>query len=73
MFLAFFPSLLVAPGLISSSLSGKNGQELAVPLSEILPPGSWQLISDFLVRVEKSTLGSGCFSAGLGPCSSVHR
>src|ERR1700745_3024089 len=52
MFLAFFPSLLVALGLISSSLSGKNGQELAVRLSEILPPGSWQLISDFLVRRE---------------------
>jgi len=52
MFLAFFPSLLVALGLISSSLSGKNGQDLAVRLSEILPPGSWPLISDFLLRQE---------------------
>lgn len=52
MFLAFFPSLLIALGLMSSSLSGKNGQELAVRLSAILPPGSWQLISDFLVRQE---------------------
>ena len=52
MFLAFFPSLLVVLGLMSSSLSGKNGQELAVRLSVILPPGSWQLISDFLLRRE---------------------
>src|SRR5690348_13173422 len=52
MFLAFFPSLLVALGLLSSSLSGKNGQDLAVRLSQILPPGSWPLISDFLLRQE---------------------
>ena len=52
MFLAFFPSLLVVLGLMSSSLSGKSGQELAVRLSVILPPGSWQLISDFLLRRE---------------------
>ena len=52
MFLAFFPSLLVVLGLMSSSLSGNKGQELAVRLSVILPPGSWQLISDFLLRRE---------------------
>ena len=52
MFLAFFPSLLVALGLMSSSLRGKSGQELVVRLSGILPPGSWQLVSDFLVRRE---------------------
>lgn len=52
MFLAFFPSLLVALGLMSSSLTGKNGQELVARLSAILPPGSWQLVSDFLVRRE---------------------
>lgn len=52
MFLAFFPSLLVALGLMSRSLTGKNGQELAVRLSGILPPGGWQLISDFLLRRE---------------------
>jgi membrane protein len=51
-FLAFFPSLLVALGLMSRSLTGKNGQELAVRLSAILPPGGWQLISDFLLRRE---------------------
>ena len=52
MFPAFFPSLLVVLGLMSSSLRGKNGQELAARLSVILPPGSWQLISDFLLRRE---------------------
>jgi membrane protein len=52
MFLAFFPILLVALGLVSSSLRGKSGQELAVRLSEILPPGSWQLVSEFLLRPE---------------------
>jgi membrane protein len=52
MFLAFFPILLVALGLMSSSLRGKSGQELGVRLSAILPPGSWQLVSEFLVRRE---------------------
>jgi len=52
MFLAFFPILLVALGLVSSSLRGKSGQELAVRLSKILPPGSWQLVSEFLLRPE---------------------
>jgi membrane protein len=50
MFLAFFSILLVALGLMSSSLSGKTGPELVVRLSAILPPGSWQLVSEFLVR-----------------------
>src|SRR5690348_8137039 len=52
MFLAFFPSLLVALGLMSSSLRGKSGQELVARLSAILPPGSWPLASEFLVRQE---------------------
>jgi membrane protein len=52
MFLAFFPILLVALGLMSNSLRGKSGQELVVRLSAILPPGSWQLVSEFLVRRE---------------------
>ena len=37
MLLALFPILLVALGLVSSSLRGKSGQELAVRLSESLP------------------------------------
>src|SRR5579864_6532954 len=52
MFLAFFSSLLVVLGLMSSSLRGKGGPDLAVRLSTILPPGSWQLVSDFLLRRE---------------------
>jgi uncharacterized BrkB/YihY/UPF0761 family membrane protein len=52
MFLALFPILLVALGLVSSSLRGKSGQELAVRLSESLPPGSWQLVSELLSQRE---------------------
>lgn len=50
MFLAFFPILLVALGLVSSFLVGESGQEVAARLSAILPPGSWQLVSEFLLR-----------------------
>jgi membrane protein len=50
MFLVFFPSLLVALGVMNRFLHGKNGQDLAARLSAILPPGSWQLISDFVLR-----------------------
>jgi membrane protein len=52
MFLAFFSSLLAVLGLMSNSLRGRSGRELAVRLSSILPPGSWQLVSDFLLRRE---------------------
>jgi membrane protein len=45
MFLAFFPILLVALGLMSSFLGEESGQEIAARLSAILPPGSWQLVS----------------------------
>ncbi|MBZ5521253.1 MAG: hypothetical protein LAP21_03245 [Acidobacteriia bacterium] len=41
MFLAFFPILLIALDLVSGSLRGENGQQLAARLSVILPPGSW--------------------------------
>jgi membrane protein len=50
MFLAFFPILLVALGLVSSFLGRESGQDLAARLSAILPPGSWQLVSEFLLR-----------------------
>jgi len=50
MFLVFFPSLLVALGLMNRSLRGTSGQDLAARLTTILPPGSWQLISDFVLR-----------------------
>jgi membrane protein len=51
-FLAFFSSLLAVIGLISSSLRGAGGRELDARLSAFLPPGSWQLITDFLLRRE---------------------
>ena len=50
MFLAFFPILLVALGLVSGSMGGQSGQEPVARLAEILPPGSWQLVSEFLLR-----------------------
>ena len=52
MFLAFFSILLVVLGLMSSSLKGQSGRELVLRLSAILPPGSWQLVSEFLIRRE---------------------
>jgi membrane protein len=50
MFLALFPTLLVGLGLISSSLRGQGGEELVLRLAAILPPGSWQLVSEFLLH-----------------------
>ena len=50
MFLAFFPILLIALGVVGSLIGGESGQDLAARLSAILPPGSWQLVSEFLLR-----------------------
>jgi membrane protein len=63
MFLAFFPMLLFGLGLLSRSLRGENGQEIAARLSAILPPGSWQLLSDFLLRREVDPLHWTLFGA----------
>ena len=52
MFLAFFAILLIVLSLLKGSLEGKNGQDLAMRLSRILPPGSWQLVSETLLRPE---------------------
>ena len=52
MFLAFFAILLTALGLMKSSLEGEDGQEVAMRISAILPPGSWQLISAYVLRQE---------------------
>src|ERR1700681_902221 len=52
MFLAFFPTLLFVLGLLTKLLRGEDGPHIAARLSAILPPGSWQLVSDFLVRRE---------------------
>lgn len=50
MFLAFFSVLLTALSLMKRSLEGEGGQEVAVRISAILPPGSWQLISAYVLR-----------------------
>ena len=55
MFLAFFPILLVALGLMSSFLGEESGQ-IAARLAAILPPGSWQLVSEFLLRHQANAL-----------------
>lgn len=52
MFLAFFALLLIVLGLMKSSLEGNGGQDLAMRLSAILPPGSWQLVSGTVLRPE---------------------
>jgi membrane protein len=50
MFLAFFPILLVAVALVSGILGRESGQVPAARLTEILPPGSAQLISEFVLQ-----------------------
>lgn len=55
MFLAFFALLLIVLSLMKGSLEGQGGQDLAMRLSAILPPGSWQLISENLLRPEVNT------------------
>ena len=52
MFLAFFAILLVVLGLMKHSLEGEPGHAVAMRLSTILPPGSWQLVSENLLRPE---------------------
>jgi membrane protein len=52
MFLAFFAILLIALGLMKGSLEGQSGQDLAIRLAGMLPPGSWQLVSETLLRPE---------------------
>ncbi len=51
MFLAFFPILLLALGVFSSSVSLRAElREIVRHMREILPPGSQQLVIDFLTR-----------------------
>jgi membrane protein len=52
MFLAFFAVLVTALSLMKTSLEGEGGQEVAMRISAILPPGSWQLISAYVLRQE---------------------
>ena len=46
----FLAVLLTALNVMKSSLEGKGGQEVAMRISAILPPGSWQLISAYVLR-----------------------
>ncbi len=55
MFLAFFAVLLTALSLMKSSLEGEGGQQVATRISAVLPPGSWQLISAYVLRQEVNT------------------
>lgn len=52
MFLALFAVLVTALSLMKHSLEGEGGQEVAMRISAILPPGSWQLISTYMLREE---------------------
>ncbi len=65
MFLAFFPMLLLALGVLTSSVRSRAGvQEMVAHLRGILPPGSQQIVVDFLTRYAThpwrwTTLGLG--------------
>jgi membrane protein len=50
MFLAFFAVLVTALSLMKSFLEREGGQDVAVRISAILPPGSWQLLSAYVLR-----------------------
>ena len=62
MFLAFFAVLLTALTVMRSSLEGKGGQQVAMRISAILPPGSWQLISAYVLRKEMNAWYLALFS-----------
>jgi len=61
MFLAFFAVLLTALSVMKGSLEGKGGQEVAMRISAILPPGSWQLISAYVLRQKVNALVLGAY------------
>src|ERR1700756_2850496 len=51
LFLAFFPTLLIAVALATTRIGGKTSLlELINDLTEFLPPGSQSIVSDFLVN-----------------------
>src|SRR5260370_5350990 len=51
LFLAFFPTLLIAVGLSTSPIGGRTALfDLISDLTSLLPPGSQQIISEFLVK-----------------------
>jgi membrane protein len=51
LFLAFFPTLLIAVGLATSPIGGPTALfDLISDLTSFLPPGSQQIVSEFLVK-----------------------
>lgn len=51
LFLAFFPTLLIAVGFATSRIGGRTSLfDLISDLTEFLPPGSQGIVSEFLVR-----------------------
>jgi YihY family inner membrane protein len=51
LFLAFFPTLLIAVGLATSPIGGRTALfDLISDLTTFLPPGSQQIVSEFLVK-----------------------
>jgi membrane protein len=51
LFLAFFPALLLAVGLATSRIGGRTSLfELIASFTGFLPPGSQQIVSEFLVN-----------------------
>src|SRR5256885_11309971 len=51
LFLAFLPALLIAVGLATSPLGGRTSLfDLISDLTSFLPPGSQQIVSEFLIK-----------------------
>lgn len=51
LFLAFFPTLLIAVSLATSRIGGKTSLlDLITDLTQFLPPGSHQIVSQFLIK-----------------------
>ena len=51
LFLAFFPTLLIAVGVATSPIGGRTSLfDLISDLTSFLPPGSQQIVSEFLVK-----------------------
>jgi membrane protein len=51
LFLSFFPTLLIAVGFATSPIGGRtNLYDLISDFTRLLPPGSQQLVSEFLIK-----------------------
>jgi len=51
LFLAFFPTLLIAVGFATSPIGERtNLFDMITDLTRLLPPGSQQIVSEFIVK-----------------------